>query len=104
MAQTSGSGKSTDDVEDQIKVIKEDIAQLTKLIKELGEERYGEAAKAAREQVDDWMNKSREKVDEASEQVKAKAASIEDYVVEKPVQSAFIALLIGLLFGSMMRR
>lgn len=104
MAETSRSGRNAGDVDEQIKVIKDEVAELTKLMKALGEDKFSDVARSARDHVDDWVSKSRQTVGEAGVRVKARAESVEDFVIEKPVQSAFIALLVGLVIGSMTRR
>lgn len=104
MAEPSKSRTSASDIEDQFKTIREDISRLTKLMTQFGEEFLADASDAAAEQSGDWINRSRRKAGETGRKVREKAASVEDYVVEKPVQSAVIALLIGLVLGSMSRR
>lgn len=93
MAGSSGSKTSSNDIDNQIKQVREEVSELSKLILQFGEERVSEAGQTARAQAG-----------QASEKLKAKAASIEDRIVEKPVQSAIIALLIGLVIGSLSRR
>lgn len=92
------------DIEDQIKVIRDDVSKLTKLIMELGEDKVSEAVKSARGEAEDLFNKSRRMAGEASDRARQTAGSVEDYIAEKPFQSAMIALLIGFLIGSMSRR
>jgi ElaB/YqjD/DUF883 family membrane-anchored ribosome-binding protein len=111
MAQASKSetsaGKSNvaaADIEEQIKTIRDDVANLSKLIMQLGEDKVSEAVKTARDEAEELLNRSRRMADEATDRAKKTAGSVEDYIAEKPIQSAMIALLVGFLIGSMSRR
>ena len=90
MAQSKQQSATPEDIEHQIKTIRDDISTLTGLLKDLAESKVGEARKAA--------------ADEATAKAKQAAGSIEDYISEKPVQATLIALLIGILLGSFSRR
>lgn len=92
------------DIDEQIKTIREDISRLTKLMMQLGEDKVSEAKKTVRDEADDLLKRSKHAAEEAAETAKAKVAPIEDYIVEKPVQSALIALLVGIFLGSLSRR
>lgn len=104
MVQSSKTGPDAAEIEAQMKVIRDDIAELTKLMKEAGDTKLGGLSDSVKAEVENLVAKSREKIDGIEKQVRQQASSIEDYVVEKPLQSAFFALLIGLFIGSIYRR
>jgi ElaB/YqjD/DUF883 family membrane-anchored ribosome-binding protein len=81
------------DVQDQIKIIREDVAELASIMRALGGEKL--------EDVSSTLKKS---MHDANLKIRSKTATIEDFITEKPVQSAFIALLVGVFIGSMSRR
>lgn len=92
------------DIDEQIKVIRDDVSKLTKLLMELGEDKVSEAIKTARGEAEDLYDRSRRMAGQASDRARQTAGTVEDYIAEKPFQSALIALLIGFLIGSMSRR
>lgn len=104
MAQTKGQSPAPGDIEQQIKTIRDDITTLTGLLKDLAESKVEETRKAASKEAEDLLGRSRAAADEAATKAKQAAGSIEDYISEKPVQATLIALLVGLLLGSMSRR
>ncbi len=104
MAEARKTAPSATDVEDQIKTIRDDIATLTTLLQGLAGAKAGEARKAVKDEADDLLKRSRETADEARARARQAAGSVEEYVSEKPLQSALIALLVGIFIGSLSRR
>ena len=104
MADSVKSGAGKEDIEDQIKTIRKDVTELTNLLRSIGVEKLDDVSKAARAKTDEWVQKSKESVHQAGRTVKAKAVTVEDYIIEKPLQAAIIAFLIGLFIGSISRR
>lgn len=104
MVQSSKTEPKIEDIEAQMKVIREDIAELSNLMKQAGEEKLSKLSASARVEAEKLVGESKKKIEEIEARVKQKTSSIEDYVSEKPVQSAFVALLIGLFIGSISRR
>jgi len=104
MAQSSKAEPNAEDIEAQMKVIREDIAALTNLMKQAGEQKLSKLGSSTRAEAEKLVRDSKEKLEEIEASVKKKALSVEDYVNEKPLQTAFFALLIGLFIGSMSRR
>jgi len=102
MATKSETG--TGDIEEQIKVIRDDVSKLTKILMELGEDKVSEAMKTARGEAEDLFDRSRRMAGQATDRARQTAGTVEDYIAEKPFQSALIALLIGFLIGSTSRR
>lgn len=104
MAQATKRNVTSADVEDQLATIREDVSKLTKLVVEMGKEKVDESTKAAREGADDILSRAKRSAENAARQAKEKTASIEEHIIERPIQSAIVALLIGIFIGSMSRR
>ena len=103
MAETS-DGHSSDDLERQFQVIRDDFVTLSRLLREIGENKAGEKRDAALAEAEALLDRSRAILDEGRLQAKQASASIEDHIREKPVQSALVALGIGFLVGIITRR
>ena len=103
MEETSQS-KGREDVERQFQIIREDITTLSKLLREIGEEKAGAKRDAALAEAAELLEKSRTAIDEGRLQAKLAKTSVEDYIREQPVQSALIALGVGFLVGMISRR
>ena len=102
---TAGKSEPTaSDVEEQIKTIRDDIATLTGLLKDLAGSKVEDVRKTAKNEADDLLKRSKETADAATAQAKQAAGSVENYISEKPVQSALIALLVGIFIGSFSRK
>jgi len=104
MATAPKSAPTATDVEEQIKTIRNDISTLTELLKDLAGSKAEDVRKTARNEADDLLKRSKETAEEATARAKQAAGSVEDYISEKPVQSALIALLIGIFIGSFSRK
>ncbi len=104
MAQSPKTGVGTGDIEKQLQTIREDVAKLTKLVTQLGEEKLSQSTKSVREEVESLVSDARKTADETAEKVKQTANSIEDHINEKPIQSVIMALILGLFIGSISRR
>lgn len=103
MAQASNQ-PGGEDIERQFRLIRDDVTDLARIIKKVGESKTGDARDAALAEANELLERSRAKLDEGVAQAKGAAASVEDYIHEKPVQSAIIALGVGFLVGLMTRR
>ncbi len=104
MATAPKSAPTTTDVEEQIKTIRNDISTLTDLLKDLTGSKAEDVRKTVKDEADDLLKRSKETAEEATARAKQAAGSVEDYIAEKPVQSALIALLVGIFIGSLSRR
>jgi len=104
MATAPKSAPTTTDVEEQIKTIRNDISTLTDLLKDLTGSKTEDVRKTVKDEADDLLKRSKETAEEATARAKQAAVSVEDYIAEKPVQSALIALLVGIFIGSLSRR
>jgi ElaB/YqjD/DUF883 family membrane-anchored ribosome-binding protein len=92
------------DLERQFQVIQDDIVTLSKLLRDIGEEKAGEKRDAALAEAAKLLEQSRSKIHEGQLKARQATSSIEDYVHKQPVQSALIALGVGFLVGMMTRR
>lgn len=92
------------DVEEQIKAIRAEIASLGGLLKEIAGARAAQASGVLQDEADDLLRKGREAAEGAAQRARGVANTLEDHIAEKPVQSALIALLIGIVIGSFGRR
>lgn len=104
MAQAKTQAPTPGDIENQIKTIRDDISTLTGLLKDLAEAKVGDAQKTAMDEAEDLLKRTRAATDDATAKAKQAAGSVEDYIADKPVQATLIALLIGILVGSLSRR
>ncbi len=103
----SGSTKSTTDVkelEEQVRVLRHDLSEATRLLKEFAEGKAVETGRALHDEADQLIRKTKHAAEGAKERALAASGSIEDYIAEKPLQSAFVALLIGFVIGTLGRR
>lgn len=102
---TSQSGRpGRDDLEQQFHVVRDDLATLTRLLREAGEAEAAERRDEVLAEAAALLEKSRSALDEGRARVRQVNASVEDHIREKPVQSALIALGIGFLVGMISRR
>lgn len=104
MAQKPIETATTEHIEAQISTIRNDIATLTGLLKDLASQKVDDVRKTAKGEADDLLKRSREAADEATAKAKEAAGSVEGYISEKPVQATLIALLVGIFIGSLSRR
>ena len=104
MASSEKSKTEIGDVEDQIKQIRKDISKLTALLGDLASAQVEATKTSAKAEAENLLQRSREVADTAEGKVKDATESVESYIKEKPVQSALIALVIGILFGALSRR
>jgi len=104
MATAQKSPEPPGDIEDQVRQIRSDIAELTKALRKLAEAKAGEAGAAAQDEAERLAQRARAMADSAQGKAREATEALEDHIKEKPIQSALIALVIGLLFGALSRR
>jgi ElaB/YqjD/DUF883 family membrane-anchored ribosome-binding protein len=104
MSSPATPGSDLAELQEQLKTIRADVATLADLLKGAAHGRAAEAGKALHEQADDLVRHGKEMTEGATERARSAVTSIEEQIVEKPVQSALIALLIGIVIGSLGRR
>ena len=105
MATTTTAKKDPEkeDLEEQLKVIRDDVAKLTGLLKNLAESKTAEARDQAMARAQDVLDTSERAYRSTRARAEAQAESLEAYVADKPLQSTLIALGIGLVLGRMSR-
>lgn len=103
MSDTS-DGPGREDLERQFQIIRDDMTTLTRLLRDIGEAKAGEARDAAMAEAAELLDRSRAALDEGRLKARQATAGVEDYIKEKPVQSALIALGVGFLIGLVTRR
>jgi ElaB/YqjD/DUF883 family membrane-anchored ribosome-binding protein len=102
---TDETGRTgSDDLERQFQIIRDDITKLTRLLREIGEAKAGETRDAAMAEATELLERSRAALDEGRMKARQATAGVEDYIKEKPVQSALMALGVGFLIGLVTRR
>ena len=104
MAESPKSSAATADVESQIKEIRSDMAKLTELLGEVAGARIDATKAAAKDEAEHLLKRSREMADSAQGKAREATESVESYIKEKPIQSALIALAVGIIFGAFSRR
>lgn len=104
MATTDKSAPKPEDIEAQVAQIREDIAQLTTLLGSLAGAKADEVRGRAAEEVEALVGRARQRAGDAKHRVEDAAGSIERYIEDKPMQSAMMALLAGLVIGLLTRR
>lgn len=104
MTETHQSRPNVGDVEDQFRLIREDVTTLAKLLREIGENKTVEAREAALAEASALLERSEAALRETSAGARNTLHSVEDHIREKPVQAAAIALGVGLLIGFLSRR
>lgn len=104
MAAALDRSTSAQDVEQQIRQIREDMTTLAKLLKDMGEEKTGEARDAAIAEATALLNRSQAALEQTGASARQTMHSVEDHIREKPFQSAAIALGVGVLVGLFSRR
>ncbi len=104
MAATQNSKATTEDVEAQIEQIQKDISTLTRLITEVAGAKAENTKDIALDQAADLIARTKKNAESVKHRAEGAAHSLEHYIEEKPVQSAMIALLAGLVVGWWSRR
>jgi len=99
---TEGTGRN--DVERQFQVVRDDIVELSRLLREIGETKAVAQRDAAIAEAETLLNRSKEILEEGRERVRQSTQSIEDQIKEKPLQAAAVALGVGFLVGLITRR
>ena len=92
------------ELQEQLKIIRADVSALADLLKGAAHNKAAEAGKALHVQADDLVRRGREVTEGATQRARSAVTSIEEQIAEKPVQSALIALLAGIVIGSLGRR
>ena len=94
----------TDDIEAQVQQIRADISTLTRLLTEVAGAKAEQTKDIALDQAEELIRKSKARALAAQHQAEDAFHSVERHIEQKPVQSATIALLVGLMIGWISRR
>jgi len=114
-AAKSGNGATTGDVEQQLEVIRDDIAELTQQMSDLATQMKDDAMAQVKSQVrrakasvdgalSDMQDKGRETVDAFREVADTFGDAIDDSLKRRPYATLAIVAGIGFLFGAAWRR
>lgn len=101
---TRDSNANREDLEHQFDVVREDLATLTRLLREAGEAQATKKRDELLAEAAELIERSQSVIGEGRARARQATASIEDQIREKPLQSALIALGIGFLVGMISRR
>lgn len=82
MDNKTGSQPSSDDVREQLNVLRKDLTELADTVK----------------------HQARHKLSEAEDQARQKVGELEEQIREKPIQAALIAAGVGFLLGAILSR
>jgi len=104
MAASTEPTPETAEIKQQITQLRSDVSELTRLLSKLAESKSDEIAAAAKDQADHILQRTREMADTAQDKTREATEALESHIKEKPLQSALIALTIGLVFGALSRR
>ena len=101
---TKSDTPDTNDIEAQVEQIRADIATLTRLLTEVAGAKAEQTKDLALDQAEELIRKSRAGALAAQREAENALHSVERYIEEKPVQSATMALLAGIVIGWWSRR
>jgi ElaB/YqjD/DUF883 family membrane-anchored ribosome-binding protein len=104
MATTGKAAPKPEDIEAQVAQIREDVARLTQLLGEAVGAKAEDAKGRVSEEAEALIGLARKRAHDARHRVEDAATGIEQYIEEKPVQSAMMALLAGIVIGLLTRR
>ena len=93
-----------DEIEDQFDRLRDDLSELSDVIRKVAQSKSTEAGDAALAEAQRLLERSRKTLDDGAARARRAAKSLEDYIHEKPVQASLIALGIGLFIGLLSRR
>lgn len=91
-------------IEEQLQTVREDIAKLGKLLGDLAQAKLDDARKGLENEAEGLLGRSQQAASNAAGMATDSLGAIETRIREKPVQSALIALLVGIFIGSLSRR
>ncbi|UJQ95113.1 DUF883 family protein [Mariluticola halotolerans] len=95
----SGAAATSDDVEAQIARIREDIAELTKVVGAFGSAKANQYTGRAEKVRDDLAETSQQAIESVREEVASLENDVRDYIREKPLQTVGIAAGVGFLLA-----
>lgn len=100
-SQSSGQMK---DVQGQFKEVTDEVAALADMLRDIAASKGEDVRAAAGERLEEIARRAHSLAEKAKAKTQSEFASLEQKITEKPVQSALIAFVIGLLLGILTRR
>jgi ElaB/YqjD/DUF883 family membrane-anchored ribosome-binding protein len=94
----------TEAIQDQVSDVTDEVAALAAMMKDLATSTGEDLRGAAGEKLAEIARRSQALADRAKTKTQSEIASLEKAITEKPVQSALIALVVGLVLGALLRR
>jgi ElaB/YqjD/DUF883 family membrane-anchored ribosome-binding protein len=94
----------TEAIQDQVSDVTDEVAALAAMLKDLAASTGEDLRGAAGEKLAEISRRSQALADRAKAKAQSEIASLEKAITEKPVQSALIALVVGLVLGALLRR
>lgn len=95
----TATAPSTDDVKGQLDTLKGDIADLAKLVSQMGSAQAGMAKNTVQEQLNSAREAGAAHMEDAKAQAQKLGAEANDFVVRQPAAALGIAAGIGFLVG-----
>ncbi len=89
----------TEDLQAQIHSLKEDVANLTGMLRDMGERKVSAARESAVSRAQDALETSTQVLKEGREKAGRQAETLEAHITEKPLQATAIALGLGVALG-----
>jgi ElaB/YqjD/DUF883 family membrane-anchored ribosome-binding protein len=94
----------TEAIQEQISDVTDEVAALAAMMKDLAASTGEDLKGAAGEKLAEIARRSQVLADRAKAKTKSEIATLEQAITDKPLQSALIALIAGLVLGALLRR
>jgi ElaB/YqjD/DUF883 family membrane-anchored ribosome-binding protein len=102
MARTTSS--KVGEVKDQAKDVADEVAALAVMLRDVAAGAGEDLRDAGAEKLAEIARRSQALVDRVKSTTQSEIASLEQSIAERPLQSALIALVIGVVLGALLRR
>lgn len=96
--------EDADTLQAQIRALGEEVRKLTAMLAETGEAGAAELRAALSGKAEEWAGLADDIAHRAGKRARSDMEAIERHIAERPLQSALIALILGLMLGALMRR
>jgi ElaB/YqjD/DUF883 family membrane-anchored ribosome-binding protein len=104
MEMETRSSVQMNDVQKQFKEVTDEVAALADMLREIAASKGEDVRAAAGERLEEVARRAQSLAEKARSKTQSELSSLEQKITEKPVQSALIAFVIGLLLGILTRR
>ncbi len=91
-------------VHEQVSDVADEVVALAAMMKDLAASTGEDMRGAAGEKLAEIARRSQALADRARSRTQSEIAALEHAITEKPLQSALIALVVGLVLGALLRR